>query len=74
MEAYEITLLSVCLCIAPKFLFFYEARIVSKERGRLVLPRISCCILIYLLIHLFMVYFIAVLLARATGIYRQMRR
>jgi hypothetical protein len=33
--------LTVCLCIPPNFFVFYAVRDISKESGRLVLPRTS---------------------------------
>jgi hypothetical protein len=43
-EAYEITLLYVCLCVgvSPYFLVFYAVHVVSKENMCLVLPKSYC--------------------------------
>jgi hypothetical protein len=41
-DAYEIILLSVCVCVPINFFFPYAVRVVSEKRGRLVLPRNSC--------------------------------
>jgi hypothetical protein len=38
-EAYEITLLSVCLRVSFNFFVFYAVRAVSKENRSLVFPR-----------------------------------
>jgi hypothetical protein len=45
MEAYEITLLSVCFCSIPNF-FLYGVHVVSDESNLLVLPGTFCCVVI----------------------------
>jgi hypothetical protein len=45
-EAYDISLLSICLCILPVFFFFlFSVQSVSYQSRRLVLPRTSCSLL-----------------------------
>lgn len=43
-EAYQITLLSVCVCVPPKCFVFSVVRVSSKERRRLFIPTLTCLV------------------------------